>query len=79
MLLLSMACCSLFASNARALVLTPYFESVLVPNVSTTWTTVSLANSYTSAVPVCTYVLGTFAGTSGNSVGTLVKGQMLKI
>lgn len=55
-----------FASKARALVLTPYFESVLVKNVSTTWTTVSLDNTYARAIPVCTYVLGTFAGSSSN-------------
>jgi len=54
-----------FAGNAKALVLTPYFESVLVPNVSTSWTTVALDNTYANAIPVCTYVLGTFAGSPG--------------
>ena len=52
--------------QARALVLTPYFESILVKNVSTGWTTVSLDNTYLSAVPVCTYALGTFAGSNPN-------------
>lgn len=56
----------LFAEKARALVLTPYFESVLVPDVSTSWTTVTLDNSYSNAIPVCTYVLETFAGTDPN-------------
>jgi len=64
--LLLMASFAVFAGNAKALVLTPYFESVLVPNVSTSWTTVALDNSYANAIPVCTYVLGTFAGTPGN-------------
>ncbi len=52
--------------SARALVLTPYFESVLVPDVSTSWTTVTLDNSYVDAIPVCTYVLETFAGAAGS-------------
>jgi len=65
-LLLLVAGITLFAEKAHALVLTPYFESVLVPNVSTTWTTVSLDNTYSNAIPVCTYVLGTFAGSNPN-------------
>ncbi len=64
--LLLLASFALFAVNAKALVLTPYFESVLVPNVSTGWTTVALDNSYINAIPVCTYVLGTFAGSAGS-------------
>lgn len=64
--LLLIASMLLLSGKARALVLTPYFESVLVPNVSTSWTTVSLDNSYSNAIPVCTYVLGTFAGTNPN-------------
>ena len=64
--LLVLAGFALFAGKARALVLTPYFESVLVPGVSTSWTTVSLDNTYANAIPVCTYVLGTFAGTNPN-------------
>ncbi len=63
LLLVSVVLC---AQNARALVLTPYFESILVPNVSTSWTTVSLDNTYTNAIPVCTYVLETFAGVNPN-------------
>ena len=65
-MLLVLVGCALFAGKASALVLTPYFESVLVPNVSTSWTTVSLDNVYTNAIPVCTYVLGTFAGSAPN-------------
>jgi len=57
-----------FANQAKALVLTPYFESVLVKNVSTSWVTVSLDNTYSNAIPVCTYVLGTFAGVRPNYV-----------
>jgi len=56
----------LLARNANALVLTNYFEAILVKNVSTAWTTVTLDNTYSNAVPVCTYVLGTFAGTAPN-------------
>jgi len=63
--LLLVASLTLFAANAKALVLTPYFESVLVPSVSTSWTTVALDNNYANAIPVCTYVLGTFAGSPG--------------
>jgi len=64
--LLLLASFALFAQNAKALVLTSYFESILVPNVSTAWTTVTLDNNYANAIPVCTYVLGTFAGTNPN-------------
>lgn len=64
--LLLLAVLVLFAGKAQALVLTSYFETVLVADVSTSWTTVSLDNSYTNAIPVCTYVLGTFAGSAGN-------------
>ncbi len=65
-MLLAVAGSALFAEKARALVLTPYFESILVPNVSTAWTTVALDNTYSNAIPVCTYVLDTFAGTNPN-------------
>ncbi len=65
-ILLVVAGLLLFVEKAQALVLTPYFESVLVPNVSTAWTTVSLDNTYSNAIPVCTYVLGTFAGSAPN-------------
>jgi len=64
--LLFVASFAFIAANAKALVLTPYFESILVPSVSTSWTTVPLDNSYANAIPVCTYVLETFAGTAGN-------------
>jgi len=56
----------LFTIKAQALVLTSYFETILVRNVSTSWTTVTLDNNYANAIPVCTYVLGTFAGSAGN-------------
>lgn len=64
--LLVLLCCALFTGKAHALVLTSYFETVLVPNVSTSWTTVSLDNTYVDPIIVCTYVLGTFAGTAPN-------------
>ncbi len=54
------------STGVRAFDLTSYMEIVLVKNVSTTWKTVSLENSYTNAVPVCTYVLDTFAGANPN-------------
>ncbi len=63
---LAMLCLLLFARQAHALALTNYFEAVLVPNVSTSWTTVALDNSYSDAIPVCTYVLESFVGTAPN-------------
>ena len=41
-------------------------EAVLISDVSTSWTTVNLDNTYSNAIPVCTYVLGTFAGSNPN-------------
>lgn len=61
-----LVCLCALSTNARAFTLTPYFEVQLVPAVSTAWTTVSLDNTYADAIPVCTYVLGTFAGSAGN-------------
>ena len=63
-----LVCLCAFTNQARALTLTPYFEAVLVSGVSTSWTTVSLENTYANAIPVCSHVLGTFAGTAGNYV-----------
>ncbi len=54
----------LVSTGARAFDLTSYMEIVLVEDVSTAWTTVPLENSYANAIPVCTYVLGTFSGSS---------------
>ena len=53
-------------AGARAFDLSSYMEIQLVENVSTSWTTVALENTYSSAVPVCTYVLETFAGSNPN-------------
>jgi len=66
LLLIVSAVFTLFAEKTHALVLTNYFETILVTNVSTSWTTVSLDNNYSNAIPVCTNVLETFAGSAGN-------------
>jgi len=46
--------------------LTSYMEVILVENVGNSWTTVPLENTYSNAIPICTYVLGTFAGSAPN-------------
>lgn len=56
----------LVPGTASAAVLTPDLEAHLIKNVSTTWQTVTLANSYTDAIPICTYNLLSFSGTAGN-------------
>jgi len=57
----------LLSPGARAgFDLTSYMEVILVENVGTGWTTVPLENSYSNAIPICTYVLGTFAGSAPN-------------
>ena len=66
LVLMVLATALLIPGKARALALTSYFETVLIPDVTTSWMTVSLDNSYSNAIPVCTYVLGTFAGSPGN-------------
>lgn len=53
-------------SNAFALIITSDLEAVLVKNVGSSWVTVNLDNSYSNAIPICTYTLGTFAGSAGN-------------
>ncbi len=45
------------ALPAGAQVLSPELEFRLVPNVGYGWTSVTLQNTFTAAVPVCTYVL----------------------
>ncbi len=54
----------LVSTVARAFDLTSYMEIVLVEDVGTSWVTVPLENFYANAIPVCTYVLGTFAGSA---------------
>jgi len=57
----------LFSPSARAgFDLTSFMEVILVENVGTSWKTVALDNTYANAIPICTYVLGTFAGTAPN-------------
>ena len=63
---LVLVCLCLFSGKAKAFSLTSYFEVQLIPNVSTSWTTVNLDNTYADAIPVCTYVLDSFSGTAGN-------------
>ena len=46
--------------KAHALVLSAELEAILVKNVSTSWQTVSLTNSYSDAIVVCTYNLDAF-------------------
>ena len=48
------------ATNSHSIELTSYMEVQLVKNVSTNWQTVSLANSYSDAIVVCTYTLAAF-------------------
>lgn len=52
--------------NAHAFVLTSDLEVFLIHDVSTAWQTVTLSSAFVSAIPVCTYVLPTFAGTAPN-------------
>ncbi len=47
---------------ASAIDITSYMEVQLVKNVSTSWQTVSLDNSYGDAIVVCTYTLTAFSG-----------------
>lgn len=53
-------------SPATAAVLTADLEIHLLQNVSTSWQTVPLANSYISAIPICTYNLQSFSGANPN-------------
>ena len=54
--------------HAHALTLSADLEAILVKNVSTSWQTVSLANTYASAVVVCTYVLPAFGAANPPAV-----------
>lgn len=51
---------ALVSLQAQALVLSSELEAILIKNVSTTWQTVNLTNSYTNAIVVCTYNLDAF-------------------
>ena len=56
----------LFSSISSAAVLTSDLEVHLLKSVSTAWQTVPLSNSYTSAIPICTYNLISFSGSFPN-------------
>jgi len=56
----------MLAGNLTAAVLTPDLEVHLIANVSTSWQTVPLSNTYTNAIPICNYNLVSFAGTNPN-------------
>ena len=56
-----------FVSNhATAAVLTADLEVHLIRSVSTTWQTVPLSNTYSNAIPICTYNLVSFVGANPN-------------
>jgi len=48
---------SLAASSAHAVIVTPELEVITVSSVGSTFQTVNLQNTYTNAIPVCTYNL----------------------
>ena len=56
----------LFSTNAHGAVVSADLEVHLVHNVSTNWQTVHLENTYTDAIPVCSYNLISFSGTNPN-------------
>ena len=66
------ACCLLiaslfgFTSPASSAVFTADLEVQLISGVGTSWQTVSLSNTYTNAIPICTYNLVSFVGTAPN-------------
>jgi len=53
-------------SVSSAAVLTEDLEVQLIPAVSTSWQTVTLRNSYSNAIPICTYNLVSFVGANPN-------------
>ena len=52
--------------TVAAAVLTNDLEVHLIQNVSTAWKTVPLGNSYSNAIPICSYNLISFAGANPN-------------
>jgi len=50
----------------KAAVLTADLEVHLISSVSTSWQTVALSNTYTNAIPICTYNLVSFSGANPN-------------
>ncbi len=59
------ASCGLL-TNTHAAVLTADLEVHLLRSVSSNWQTVTLSNNYSSAIPICTYNLQSFSGSSPN-------------
>ena len=56
----------LMSGHATSAVLTADLEVHLVQSVSTAWQTVPLSNSYTNAIPICTYNLISYSGANPN-------------
>jgi len=56
----------LISSHASAAVLTTDLEVHLIRSVSTAWQTVPLSNTYSNAIPICTYNLRSFSGSNPN-------------
>jgi len=54
------------SSSAKAAVFTPDLEVHLLSAVTTSWQTVALSNTYTNAIPICTYNLVSFVGANPN-------------
>lgn len=54
----------LFSTRLLAIDITSYMEAQLIKNVSTTWQTVSLDNTYSDAIVVCTYNLEDFSASN---------------
>ena len=55
-----------FTPAARGAVASADLEVHLVHNVSTSWQTVNLANTYSDAIPICSYNLVSFSGANPN-------------
>ncbi len=60
--LLCVALSGLVSNPVAAAVFSADLEVRLIPNVSTTWQTIALSNSYSNAIPICTYNLISFSG-----------------
>lgn len=56
-MILSLVLCLWLTSSAHAFTVTSNLEVIKISNVGNTFQTVSLDNSYTNAIPVCTYNL----------------------
>lgn len=53
-------------NQAAAAVFSADLEVHLIPSVSTAWQTVALTNSYSNAIPLCSYNLASFSGSNPN-------------